>query len=132
MASMIFWYATFLLYAVGIHLLISQVVCFEYKTPPPPPPPPPPPSPPPPLWSVTRTPAPLKPVVKLRPASTTSLNQCSLGKLTTKQKSQWPQCFMVCLNNPCCKAVSITNCEQSYVKNEAMDFVKEVGLFERT
>ncbi len=84
---------------------------------------------PPAFVSQSVTPAPVVPQLvtghKLRPSKNTLLNRCSLGDLTNQQQSA--RCYMSCLHNPCCKAVNISSCEQSYVSTEALDLVKEVN-----
>ena len=62
----------------------------------------------------------------LRPSGHTTLSKCSLQSLSGTQQSGVFSCFTKCLHNPCCQAVNISSCGQSYVKTEELDFVKEV------
>ena len=62
-----------------------------------------------------------------RPSQNTVLNSCFLKSLTPQQQREMSSCFTQCLQNPCCQAVNITNCEWSNVKTEESDFVREVG-----
>ena len=63
---------------------------------------------------------------KVIPSWTSDLSRCSLESITPQQQRDMLQCFTQCLLHPCCRAVNITRCEQSYVNTEEMDFVKTV------
>ena len=57
------------------------------------------------------------------------LTRCSLKSVTPEQQRDMLQCFTECCYNPCCKAVNIRTCEQSYIDTEEMDYVKQVREF---
>ena len=54
------------------------------------------------------------------------LTRCSLKSVTPEQQRDMLPCFTECCYNPCCKAVNIRTCEQSYIDTEEMDYVKQV------
>ena len=70
------------------------------------------------------TPAPLP--FGFRYSANSQLIKCFLDSLDVQLQRHMFHCFTQCLHNPCCQAVNITTCEQSYVKTEEMDFVKMV------
>ena len=57
----------------------------------------------------------------------TEFSRCFLDEVTPAQQRDMFQCFIQCLQNPCCRAVNITNCQQSYINAEGMDFSKMVS-----
>ena len=62
--------------------------------------------------------------------ASSELNKCSLESVTSQQQqANMLQCFIQCWQNPCCRAINVTSCEQSYLNTDGMDFVREVILF---
>ena len=62
----------------------------------------------------------------LRVSSTSAWTRCSLSSVSQQEK--W-SCLQQCVEDTCCKAVSIAGdkCKRSAVENEAMDFIKLVS-----
>ena len=68
----------------------------------------------------------INPVI-MSPSLITEFSRCFLDEVTPDQQREMFQCFIQCLQNPCCRAVNITNCQQSYISAQGMDFLKMVS-----